>query len=455
MPWSLRSFFMNAYQAYITLYAPKYHWLYLFLQNYYPWLFIAVICVTVALLLKFQTARSQLFLLPFLIAIHIMISVSFSIVYFPYMLTVGVIFFSNILSFLFRPRHRQRLSRLRKTVAILFFCYAFYEVILLQEPLTDFIITNTVPHKLCPDGHLYNDSTFDTYYQDYIQLHNEILNKSYDQQRFLIFQTNEDGLGNRLEGLVSSFLMAMLTKRAFILDWHPQLVCQARWHELFESPGFKWDYWPWPDNRINQTEIYKVWIPYCRFCPVRRPDYRPWNGLLCDKDFGMPDTRVWLIKSTQWFAPVLAHNPHYRPQVCHMLGSDIAGRLIRRLLRPIPELRKRIEDFKALHFDPVNGVIGLHIRGLEGNAISKEREEVFWRCAAQLSRNEKTKWFLATDRIQSRQKLLEEIGDRLLFVNSTYDRGHLSGNGSFSVSERNHSTPSMRICLLQGFKTHS
>jgi hypothetical protein len=143
------------------------------------------------------------------------------------------------------------------------------------------------------------------------------------------------------------------------------------------------------------------------------------------------------------------------------LGSDIAGRLIRRLLRPIPELRKRIEEFKKFRFDPVNGVIGLHIRGLEGNAISKEREEVFWRCAAHLSRNEKTKCtnsshetahifvlfshfkpisfsfccvvgFLATDRISSRQRLLEKIGDRLLFVNSTYDRGSRNGS-SFCV----------------------
>lgn len=219
MPWSFNLYriFLNVYEHYITHYAPKYSWIYLFLQNYYPWIFIGVLFCTIGLLLKFQSARSRIFLLPFLIALHIMISVSFPIIYFFYIITVGFIFFSSLLSFLFHPRKRVLLRRVQNGVAILFFCYTFYQVVLLQEPLTDFITTDTVPHKLCPDSHLYNESTFDTYYQAYIQLHESILKKPYHQQRFLIFQTDA-GLGNRLEGLVSAFLMAMLTKRVCFIS---------------------------------------------------------------------------------------------------------------------------------------------------------------------------------------------------------------------------------------------
>ena len=53
-----------------------------------------------------------------------------------------------------------------------------------------------------------------TWQQDYINLHQNIINNTYPR-RYLIFIAPPQGLADRITGLISSFIFALLTNRAF------------------------------------------------------------------------------------------------------------------------------------------------------------------------------------------------------------------------------------------------
>jgi hypothetical protein len=76
-------------------------------------------------------------------------------------------------------------------------------------------------------------SNFEAYWEEYLEFHREmVLPESQggipeSEKRFLIFQPSDDGLGNRLQALLSSVVMAMVTRRAIILDWLAMPQCNV------------------------------------------------------------------------------------------------------------------------------------------------------------------------------------------------------------------------------------
>ena len=62
--------------------------------------------------------------------------------------------------------------------------------------------------------------------------------------------------------------------------------------------------------------------------------------------------RVLQLYSTQWFAPALAHNPHFRQKICQMLGDDLFGTLARFLFRPVPKIQETIDQIKRCGIPP-------------------------------------------------------------------------------------------------------
>ncbi|KAG0284431.1 hypothetical protein BGZ96_011197, partial [Linnemannia gamsii] len=74
-------------------------------------------------------------------------------------------------------------------------------------------------------------SSFESYWEEYLEFHREmVLPESQggvpdSEKRFLIFQPSDDGLGNRLQALLSSVVLAMVTRRAIILDWLAMPQC--------------------------------------------------------------------------------------------------------------------------------------------------------------------------------------------------------------------------------------
>ncbi|KAF9580940.1 hypothetical protein BGW38_002217, partial [Lunasporangiospora selenospora] len=85
------------------------------------------------------------------------------------------------------------------------------------------------PVELCPASPMVspeqNDKAFEEYWQEYLKFHHQMVTPEEDggipeaQKRFLIYQPSDDGLGNRLQALLSAVVEAIITKRAIILDW--------------------------------------------------------------------------------------------------------------------------------------------------------------------------------------------------------------------------------------------
>ncbi|KAG0011173.1 hypothetical protein BGZ82_003102, partial [Podila clonocystis] len=156
--------------------------------------------------------------------------------------------------------------------------------------------------------------TFDDYWQEYLLLHRNMVvpedqgGVPLSKKKFLVFTPTDDGLGNRLQALLSTVVLAMVTKRAIVLDWRASPQCNAEFLDLFKQPdGVAWDL---ASVRYNLYDVTTAppssmpgeWLPYCRSCLIRKPisPASSWSRLLCGADLGMDETQPWLqILSTQ------------------------------------------------------------------------------------------------------------------------------------------------------------
>lgn len=138
-------------------------------------------------------------------------------------------------------------TRWRLLLAITFFLSYVLPVTLNNEPRTfdparspkSFDIQH--PEPLCSARELstpgYEDgprhATFDGYWQEYLQFHREMVKPEseggipFNKKRFLVYQPSDDGLGNRLQALLSTVVLAMMSRRAIILDWVATPQCNV------------------------------------------------------------------------------------------------------------------------------------------------------------------------------------------------------------------------------------
>lgn len=74
---------------------------------------------------------------------------------------------------------------------------------------------------------------FEGYWREYLQLHRTMVlperlgGVAEKDKKFLVFQPSDDGLGNRLQALLSSVVLAMVSRRAIILDWVAMPQCNV------------------------------------------------------------------------------------------------------------------------------------------------------------------------------------------------------------------------------------
>ncbi|KAI1313818.1 hypothetical protein EDD11_002486 [Mortierella claussenii] len=252
--------------------------------------------------------------------------------------------------------------------------------------------------------------SFEGYWQDYLQFHRHMVipekdgGVADDEKRFLVFQPSDDGLGNRLQALLSSVVMAMVTRRAIVLDWLAMPQCNANFTDLFQQPeGLQWDLNTTLPNH-KELDYYKskpeIWYPYCRNCALRSPidPDSTWSTLLCEKGLGLnSSTPLVQIFSTQWFLPVIQHNPHWRRELCHMFphteshGDNNAFELLaKRLLKPSRAVQQKIDSVMERVPKDVK-LIGLQVRRTENNAVGQGIENSFLSCAAQAVEEEEEK----------------------------------------------------------------
>ncbi|KAF9947087.1 hypothetical protein BGZ72_010886 [Mortierella alpina] len=266
------------------------------------------------------------------------------------------------------------------------------------------------PEFLCPTSgagvQQPRHGAFEGYWKEYLQFHKQMVlpeeagGVPKDQKRFLIFQPSDDGLGNRLQALLSTVVMAMISHRAIILDWQATPQCNAHFADLFQQPeGLAWDLnttLPDHEDLPAYKSKYEIWYPYCRNCAIRTPitPESTWSPLLCDRDLGLdPSTPIVQILSTQWFLPVLQHNAHWRSQLCEMLpegGKNAFHDLATILLKPSRVVQDKVNSVLDRIPDDAT-LVGLQVRRTENNAVGQSIEDSFLRCAAQAVEEEQEK----------------------------------------------------------------
>ncbi|KAF9114531.1 hypothetical protein BGX27_010588 [Mortierella sp. AM989] len=273
------------------------------------------------------------------------------------------------------------------------------------------------PEPLCSaremDGFSPRFDSFDGYWQEYLQFHRQMVLPEKQggvpekNKRYLVFQPSDDGLGNRLQALLSSVVLAMVTRRAIILDWVAMPQCNANFTDLFQQPeGLLWDLNTTLPNH-KDLSYYKnkpdIWYPYCRNCALRSPitPDSSWSELLCNENLGI-NSSIPLVQilSTQWFLPVIQHNPYWRREMCHMF-PQVQGLnpeqnvgfgntfevLAKKLLKPSTVVQQKIDSVMDRIPEGVT-LIGLQVRRTENNAVGRGIEDSFLSCAASVVEEE-------------------------------------------------------------------
>ena len=287
----------------------------------------------------------------------------------------------------------------RLVIAILFFAIILWYHVLGAEPLSYFRRNDgMIPQPRC--ACLRNKSCvlqdLQTTRQDYINLHRRILSSEtpLSEKRFIVYVASNDGLGNRIQGLLSTYLLAILTDRALLVEWDATDMSAAAIGDLFENPGFEWT-----SNSALYDAVYNnqkednnnnikspQWIGYCRTCAIRSQSLweEVYTNLMCEPDqsrLGVfssddDDDKTIRIQSTQWYAPALAHNPAFRDKICTLFDKDLYRNLSALLLKPIPEIQSRIDSFKEQYFNQKSHrVVAIQLRRQEAYSVSAVREE--------------------------------------------------------------------------------
>jgi xyloglucan fucosyltransferase len=190
--------------------------------------------------------------------------------------------------------------------------------------------------------------------------HNEVMASpsSFKSAKFLIFKTSlvtspplpfitkqlcllssspscQLGLGNQLETLVSSFVLAILTERIFLVDG-------ATVHHLLQPPqGMRW-HWELLFNELGERYIHS------RSLMVNLQWQNPleFSPLLCNDLSKYYKEQFVFLFSDQYYLPALHHNPHYAQFFRDWFPPiDIFGPLARFLVRPRAPVAAEIVRF--------------------------------------------------------------------------------------------------------------
>jgi hypothetical protein len=207
------------------------------------------------------------------------------------------------------------------------------------------------------------------------------------------------GVGNVALGLVSTFLLAMLTQRAFRI--HPETFLNDSYLNPFE-PFTDWtdSIPPHPQPSIATYDIFHVL------------DLGPHDAIACtDLRFPLHPARSIEVRSNQYYVPLLFLNPHYRPTLDRWFPlttthvNDVFRTLASKLFRLRPQVQQRVDAFLTKH--PPGTFVGLHVRN-HRNKHEPRQDQHFIRCMQQF--DNQTIFFLATMYAATREAFVAAVG---------------------------------------------
>ena len=216
---------------------------------------------------------------------------------------------------------------------------------------------------------------------NYAKSHNRIVHDMYSKNSlFLVHEipVNATSVHDSFLGLVSSFMLAIVTDRALLVQWTDDWLTplpttdlsqlssgytfnasvdsrRVKLSDVFDKPGFEWDYDAFMDrytrdSRDEEPELH-AWDPLYRI-----------NDLTC-KNLGdhLKAHKFVKITNQDYFMPLIQMNPHYSEWLeTELTLTKSFADLFNFLLRPSATVLESIERFKVRYMDG-NRVIGMEM----------------------------------------------------------------------------------------------
>ena len=256
--------------------------------------------------------------------------------------------------------------------------------------------------------------------------------------RFLVYSCEGlrhgcGGYGNRIEAISSLFFLAVLTKRAFLIDWNGSLPIG----NYLQPKNINWNYSTAKLDGLRRRRHYwgkgnniHVENDVTRSPTESYEDFKKWVE---NVDFTRLLHRpVEIITSFWFFAPSFRRNKHFS-ELARMLGNpsrghrfSMIGCAFHFLFQKTPAFEERLLAARAsLDFKPDVPKIGIHVRLGDLPSFGRQsRRDVrttdfvrYFTCALQMQRaiseadpniaESDIKWFLATDNNDVKKYALE------------------------------------------------
>jgi hypothetical protein len=271
-------------------------------------------------------------------------------------------------------------------------------------------------------------------------------NEAWKKHNFVIFQVPLQGWGNRIRTLASSYLLAVLSERVFLVDWTTPTPL-----DKLITPPLQWSLQEYlarcPTSQLQSLstlsrEVREVLVSNGRYTPN---GVSPLWRILERKNVKIhfSKKKVLSVVGYSAFTRAFTANPYHRLQMSAFRNVDDPLEVLFPYLfgKPSQELEQIIEPFAQefknhyivglqMRFGahdnyfvyPENSVVGGHQVSREvAEAYTRgsiaDKAQIFFKCARRMvDENQKVKVFLATDNSEVVQLAKQTFGNKLLFL---------------------------------------
>jgi len=197
-----------------------------------------------------------------------------------------------------------------------------------------------------------------------------------DPDRFVVFRARagNGGLGDRLVGIISTFVLALVTQRQFRIEWNSPFPLRLAWQPA--SSRFLWDSMDYDPAAFSELKLV---------------DRMPAASAELLREAILREAGVTLaVEANQHFFTYLLGNPHLRDVVAAYdfpPPEILARQILQALFVPSPRLLAKLSAAKAILRE--KNSIGVQIRTLwnwqdAGGGLDAEDLDRFQACAQHL-----------------------------------------------------------------------
>eukprot|EP01001_Neometanema_parovale_P005940 NODE_2335_length_1445_cov_220.610439_g2218_i0.p1 GENE.NODE_2335_length_1445_cov_220.610439_g2218_i0~~NODE_2335_length_1445_cov_220.610439_g2218_i0.p1 ORF type:complete len:451 (+),score=52.96 NODE_2335_length_1445_cov_220.610439_g2218_i0:56-1354(+) len=287
-----------------------------------------------------------------------------------------------------------------------------------------------------------------TWQEDYIALHRGILSGT-RPPRYLVSISVEAGLADRLTGITTEFLIALLTNRAFQITTYDTL---PPFEDAFAAPFINWHH---REDRPELVDLLKYTYRGERGYDENNRTYGPeidtslyWAEYHINRGYPLDscnvtewptnhsDVQTLFISSNRGMVYKMLHNPHHRAQFFNMglRPETVMPCIWKFLFAP----RRVVQDLMAKEFhtleygrNPMVLKIAVTIRAGDHSfdpeadlTNTLDKFSTWFDCAQSIENfarapNQRVIWYVTSDSLTVRKLALARWGDKILTNNDT------------------------------------